>query len=202
MLKKYKPVHLYIIYILYIYIYNYIYIYIYIIYISISIYLSVYKYAIVKTMCPPGYYHNGSVAAHALGHMMYGYTLLVPMNQRVLNKLRKERNIRGHKWSMTQSGQISKKQDGRNIYAIQVQPIYMSCHEAIVVITRRSHCFHDCIYITSILLLWVLSTLCVVYHLTIYIYVHIYIIYTYMYIILYMHICIPYLLEWAPGALI
>ena len=27
-----------------------------------------------------------------LGHMMYGYTLLVPMNQRMLNKLGKERN--------------------------------------------------------------------------------------------------------------
>ena len=40
----------------------------------------------MKTMCPPGYHHNGFVATHALGHMMYGYTLLVPMNQRVLNK--------------------------------------------------------------------------------------------------------------------
>ena len=39
----------------------------------------------MKTMCPPGYQHNGFVAIHALGHMMYGYTLLVPMNQRVLN---------------------------------------------------------------------------------------------------------------------
>ena len=35
---------------------------------------------IMKTMCPPGYHHNGFVATHALGHMMYGYTLLVPMN--------------------------------------------------------------------------------------------------------------------------
>ena len=25
----------------------------------------------MKTMCPPGYYHNGFVAIHALGHMMY-----------------------------------------------------------------------------------------------------------------------------------
>ena len=25
----------------------------------------------MKTMCPPGYHHNGSVATHALGHMMY-----------------------------------------------------------------------------------------------------------------------------------
>ena len=36
-------------------------------------------YAIMKTMCPPGYHHNGFVATHALGHMIYGYTLLVPM---------------------------------------------------------------------------------------------------------------------------
>ena len=39
-----------------------------------------------STMCLPGYHHNGFVATHALEHMMYGYTLLVPMNQTVLNK--------------------------------------------------------------------------------------------------------------------
>ena len=53
-------------------------------------------YVIMKTMCPPGYHHNGFVATHALGHMMYGSTLLLPMNQRVLNKQSKERNISGH----------------------------------------------------------------------------------------------------------
>ena len=26
----------------------------------------------MKTMCPPGYHHNGFVATHTLGHMMYG----------------------------------------------------------------------------------------------------------------------------------
>ena len=30
-------------------------------------------YAIMKTMCPPGYHHNGFVATHTLGHMMYGF---------------------------------------------------------------------------------------------------------------------------------
>ena len=29
-------------------------------------------------MCPRSYYHSGFVATHALGHMIYGYTLLVP----------------------------------------------------------------------------------------------------------------------------
>ena len=47
-------------------------------------------YVIMKTMYRPGYHHNGFVATHALGRMMYGYTLLLPMNQRVLNKLSKE----------------------------------------------------------------------------------------------------------------
>ena len=28
-------------------------------------------YAIMKTMCPPGYHHNGFVVTHALEHMMY-----------------------------------------------------------------------------------------------------------------------------------
>ena len=27
----------------------------------------------MKTMCPPGYHHNGFVATHTLGHMMYGF---------------------------------------------------------------------------------------------------------------------------------
>ena len=29
-------------------------------------------HAIMKTMFHPGYHHNGLVATHALGHMMYG----------------------------------------------------------------------------------------------------------------------------------
>ena len=38
-------------------------------------------YVIMKTVCSPSYHRNGFVATHALGQMMYGYTLLVPMNQ-------------------------------------------------------------------------------------------------------------------------
>ena len=49
-------------------------------------------YAIMKTD-----ENNGFVATHGLGHMMYGYTLVVPMNQRVLNKENKEHKISGHK---------------------------------------------------------------------------------------------------------
>ena len=41
-------------------------------------------YVIMKTMCPHGYHPNGFVETHAHGHMMYGYTLLVPMKQRML----------------------------------------------------------------------------------------------------------------------
>ena len=48
-------------------------------------------------MCLSGYHHNDFVATHALGHMMYGYILLVLINQRVLNKPSKEYNIDGHK---------------------------------------------------------------------------------------------------------
>ena len=40
-------------------------------------------------------------------------------------------------------------------------PKYMSCDKAIVVITGKAHCFHDCIYITPVLLLLDLSALCV-----------------------------------------
>ena len=34
-------------------------------------------YVIMKTMCPPGYHHNGFVATHALGHMMYGLYIYI-----------------------------------------------------------------------------------------------------------------------------
>ena len=45
----------------------------------------------MKTMCPPGYHHNGFVATHVLRHILFGYILLlVPMNQRVLNKQSKD----------------------------------------------------------------------------------------------------------------
>ena len=123
----------------------------------------------MKTICPPGYLHNCFMTfnslTHALWHMIYDYTLLLPMNQRVLNKLSKEHNV-------------------MILYYIILSPIlyyapclaystlfgslvlalcnctscaqvheWMSCYKAIVVITGRAHCFHDCIYITLILLL-------------------------------------------------
>ena len=39
----------------------------------------------------------GNSSIHALGNMTYGCTLLVPIKQRVVNKLKKEYKIRGHK---------------------------------------------------------------------------------------------------------
>ena len=34
-------------------------------------------YVIMKTMCPLGYHHNGFVATHALGHLMYGFICIM-----------------------------------------------------------------------------------------------------------------------------
>ena len=48
-------------------------------------------------MCPLTYHYNGLVTTHALEHMMHGYTLLVPINQRLLKKPSKEYNMSGHK---------------------------------------------------------------------------------------------------------
>ena len=50
-------------------------------------------YVLKKIMCPPGYHHNGFVEPTAFGQVIYSYTLLVPMNQRVLNKLSNESTI-------------------------------------------------------------------------------------------------------------
>ena len=41
-------------------------------------------------MCPPGYHHNGFMAIRELGHTMYGYTMLVFKNQRVLKLLQEQ----------------------------------------------------------------------------------------------------------------
>ena len=46
-------------------------------------------------MCPPGYHRNGFVVTHAFRNVIYGYTLLVPLNQRVVNKPSKEHNLNG-----------------------------------------------------------------------------------------------------------
>ena len=51
----------------------------------------------MKKVFPLGYDHNGFVATHALGQEMYGYTLLVPVKERLLNDVSKEHNISGHK---------------------------------------------------------------------------------------------------------
>ena len=56
--------------------------------------------------------------------------------------------------------------------------ICISCHKAIVVITGRAHCFHDCIYIY-----------------TLYIYIHPYILYTYIHIYIYSEYSEPNLVQ-------
>ena len=37
---------------------------------------------IMKTMCPPGYHHNGFVATHALGHYIYIYIYKAEINDK------------------------------------------------------------------------------------------------------------------------
>ena len=84
------------------------------------------------------------MATHALGHMIYGYTLLVPMNERVLNKPSKEHNIRGISIIMLSSLCFI----GTNNITVHNVPNCMSCYKAIVVITGGglAYCY-DCIYI-------------------------------------------------------
>ena len=90
----YIYVYIYHLYVIYIYIYIYLFVYINVLYI---LYIYIYIY-IIETMSSPSYHHNrGFVATHAPGHMMNGYTFLVPLNQRVLNKPSKKHNISDHK---------------------------------------------------------------------------------------------------------
>ena len=66
-------------------------------------------------------------------------------------------------------------------------PKCMSCQKAIVVITGRAHCFHDCIYITSVLLLWDLSTVCRGSLMTTYLIIVIIIRFLWLWCIIYIH---------------
>ena len=50
----------------------------------------------------------------------------------------------------------------RKCITVHQVPKCISCHKAIVVITERTYCFHNCIYIMPTLFLLDLSTLCVV----------------------------------------
>ena len=52
-------------------------------------------YTLMKAMFPPGYDRNDFVATHPLGKIMYGYPLLAPINQRVVNKLSNELYVIG-----------------------------------------------------------------------------------------------------------
>ena len=44
----------------------------------------------MKTTCPPVYHHNGPVATHALGQMMYISRKLVRTLGKALNKIKKD----------------------------------------------------------------------------------------------------------------
>ena len=35
----------------------------------------------MKTMCPPGYHHNGFVATHALGYMMFDVYIYIKQQE-------------------------------------------------------------------------------------------------------------------------
>ena len=87
-----------------------------------------------KQKCPPSYHHNGFVRTHGLGYMTHGYPVLVPMNQRVFNKLSKKRNINGHKWSTTHRVVKSHK---RRMDVICIQS-WKQC--ALLVITTMALC--------------------------------------------------------------
>ena len=45
----------------------------------VCIYIYICNYEVMRTMCPPCYHGTGFVATHAFGHMMHGYTFLVPI---------------------------------------------------------------------------------------------------------------------------
>ena len=115
---------------------------------------------IMKTMCPPCYHHTCFVATHKLGHKEYGYTLLVQMNQRVLKRVLKKHSL------------VHWYQQCLTVHHV---PKCMSCHRAIVVITGRAYCFHNCIYILRPCCFCEIWALCVSLNIYDHLYVYVYI---------------------------
>ena len=73
-------------------------------------------------------------------------------------------------------------------------PKSMSCHKAIVVMTRMPHYFHECVYIYIYIYIYICAYMYIIYiyiykYIYIYIYIFLFIIYAYIHI-LYMYICI------------
>ena len=102
------------------------------------------------------YHHNGFVPTHARGYMRYSYTLLVPINQRVLSKPSKEHIISSPKLSTTRRVLKSHGSKMSIIYlcnhekkcvTVNHVPVCMSRHKTIVAIMGRAHFFHDYMYI-------------------------------------------------------
>ena len=58
-----------------------------------------------------------------------------------------------YKWSLLEHSLVHWYQQ---CVTVDHVPKCMSCHKAIVVITRRAHCFHDCIYIYIIYTYYIL----------------------------------------------
>ena len=57
------------------------------------LYLYYILYVIIKTMYSFSYHYSSFVATRAPGNVMYSYSLLLLMDQRVFNKLSKDRKI-------------------------------------------------------------------------------------------------------------
>ena len=63
----------------------------------------------MKVMCSLGCHYNGFVTTHTFWHMMHGDKFLVPMNQKVLNRLSRKRHVIGHTWFNTSKEVKSQK---------------------------------------------------------------------------------------------
>ena len=124
------------IYIIHIYIYIYI---PYILYMYIYIYIYIYIYPQTRVSLFPGL-----ISVARVNEYMYIYIYI-------------------YIYSCYDENNVPTRLSPRWLYGNSCTR--MRCHKAIVVITERGHCFHDKIYIIVILLLWDLSTLCVVDHL-------------------------------------
>ena len=134
-----------------------------------------YIYVIMKTMCPPDYHHNGFVSWITYNHLYYSPCLAC--------------------WALFGSSVAATICNRTSCAQVYELPQSHCGDNREVTLFSWLH-----IYITLILLLWDLSTLCVLDHRIIYNHLHVYIykymyihniyIYIHTYIYIYVHICI------------
>ena len=117
------------------------------------------------------YFHN---VWYLYIRMMCSYTLLVLMNQKIFNKLSKERNVSGHKWFMTHRVLKSRRYKMyQQCVTVCHMPKCMSCHKVIMCceLVMTTYIYYIYIYMYIYIYIYYICIICIFIY---YLYIHIF----------------------------